>query len=154
SRPLHLFLLPCSPAHRDLHSFPTRRSSDLRTSPPDARRLGASRAGSPLFSNDLLEHLLIQRQIRHHTLQALVLLLERFEPLGLGSLHPAVLLLPAIERLLADVVPPADLTRRLGDLGLLEHRDDLRLGEPLLLHLPLQSMRWKLTHQLVASSRG
>src|SRR5699024_12760734 len=49
------FLLSCPPAHPDLHSFPTRRSSDLRTCPvpagPDPvrvrwppRRRGRSRA--------------------------------------------------------------------------------------------------------------
>src|SRR5438874_5431859 len=28
---LHRFFLECCPAHRDLHSFPTRRSSDLQS---------------------------------------------------------------------------------------------------------------------------
>src|SRR5687768_18222180 len=34
SFPSRLFFFSCSGAHRDLHSFPTRRSSDLSASPP------------------------------------------------------------------------------------------------------------------------
>src|SRR5690606_41967386 len=39
--PILLFFFSCSGAHRDLHSFPTRRSSDLKLPQPDARH-GAS----------------------------------------------------------------------------------------------------------------
>src|SRR5699024_12279275 len=45
SRPclrLLLFFFPCPPPHRDLHSFPTRRSSDLRL--PDLLRPASSSA--------------------------------------------------------------------------------------------------------------
>src|SRR5437762_10379935 len=37
-RPLYLFIFQCSRHHRDLHSFPTRRSSDLLRRAVDERR--------------------------------------------------------------------------------------------------------------------
>src|SRR5690606_41483641 len=40
---LSLFFLSSSGAHRDLHSFPTRRSSDLGRGPRTARHLGEVR---------------------------------------------------------------------------------------------------------------
>src|SRR5436305_10671098 len=42
-----LFFFQCCAAHRDLHSFPTRRSSDLRPSRSSARADEPSKPGAP-----------------------------------------------------------------------------------------------------------
>src|SRR3546814_8778660 len=55
---------------------------------------------------------------------------------------PAILRLPAVECLLADPVPAADLRRRRPGLLLTQHPDDLFLGEPALLHRPSPRDRW------------
>src|SRR5207302_8590102 len=41
---IHVFFFECSATHRDLHSFPTRRSSDLTTASCRRRRATTGRA--------------------------------------------------------------------------------------------------------------
>lgn len=53
---------------------------------------------SDLFSDDLLQDVLVQRQISHHTLQSCILFLELAQPPDLAATQVAVLLLPDVER--------------------------------------------------------
>ena len=63
--------------------------------------------------------------IRDQALELRILFFQRLEALRLTHLQPAVLLLPAIQRLPAQPVLPADLLRRRPRLDLLQDRDDL-----------------------------
>src|SRR5205807_850286 len=81
-------------------------------------------------SQQVLEHLIVEGLLGDQPLETRVLLLQRPQPPRLAQLQPAVFLLPAIEGLLADAVPPAHLRRRRAGLVLPEHPDDLLLREP------------------------
>jgi hypothetical protein len=63
-------------------------------------------------------------------------MLEALQALRVRRAHPAVLRLPAIEGLIADPVPAADLRRRRPALLLTQRPDDLRLAKPTLPHRP------------------
>src|SRR5690606_7685104 len=106
-----------------------RRSGRHRRPPRAAAR------GSPRFSQDVLQHLEIQRLIRDDPLQASVLGLELLQPLCIRDVHAAELPLPAIEGLARDVVPAEQLGHFCARLVLLEDRDDLLFREPALPHL-------------------
>jgi len=80
---------------------------------------------------DLLEHLLVQGQLGDEALEAGVLGLQLLEALGLVLLEAAVLVAPAVERLLTDAEALADLGegQALGQVGLgLEQLGDDLLG--------------------------
>src|SRR5262249_35504597 len=76
---------------------PTPRSALSARAPP-----AAARRASRVFSEQVLEHLVVQRLLRHQPLQAGVLVLQRLQALRLAHLQAAVLGLPAVEGLLAD----------------------------------------------------
>jgi len=69
--------------------------------------------GEPYISlDDVLQHLLVERQIRHDPLQAPVLLLELAQPLHLTRHQAGVFLIPIEIGRLADARLPADLLDR------------------------------------------
>src|SRR5690606_1850640 len=72
-----------------------------RTSLEARRPRPASGKGSPVSLRDVLEHLVVEREIGHQVLQSAVLVLQLLEALGLLGLHAAVLVAPAIEGRLA-----------------------------------------------------
>jgi hypothetical protein len=78
----------------------------------------------------------VHHRFGQQLLQPPVLVLEALQALRVRRPHPAVPRLPAIERLLADPVPAADLRRRRPALLLTQHADDLRLAESALPHRP------------------
>src|SRR5207248_10675487 len=62
--PLHLFFFYCSRPHRDLHSFPTRRSSDLDGTAAHTPRDGDQRRiarGREADGREVLRLVLLQR---------------------------------------------------------------------------------------------
>jgi hypothetical protein len=86
------------------------------------------------FFNHVLEHGLVQGQLRDQLLQSRVLVLELPHLPNLIRLQASIRFLPAIESLLTD----ADLANQLGDrqasLRLLQHRHKLLDCKPLSLH--------------------
>jgi hypothetical protein len=68
------------------------------------------------------EHLAVERLVGRQSLDPRVLVFDLLEALGVADFHSAVVLLPAIEGLLADRVPPAYLGGRCPGLLLLPDR--------------------------------
>src|SRR5690606_25848893 len=64
--------------------------------------------GSSVWARRLLQDHDVQRQVGHRPLEPRVLLLQLLQPLGFPGLHPAVLVPPALERLLAHLQSLAD----------------------------------------------
>ncbi len=108
---------PVEPGRHAAH-WPGAGSADNR---PEA---GAARA-IPLFSQDILKHRLVQAQLSHQLLQPAVLVLQLPRLPDLVRLQAYVLLLPAIEGLLADPHLPDQLGHRYTNLSLFQHSDDL-----------------------------
>src|SRR5215472_16229632 len=69
----------------------------------------AVEAGLTSFPGDVLQDLLLQRQLRHQPLKLRVLLLQLLEPFGLLELEPAVFLAPPVVGLLGDLALAAGL---------------------------------------------
>jgi len=88
----------------------------------------------PVFSQHVLQHRSIQRQLGHQLLQPAGFVLELLELADLIDLQPAVMFFPALERLLADPHPPDQLRHRQPHLRLLHDRHDLFDRESLALH--------------------
>src|SRR5215469_5950389 len=63
----------------------------------------AVEAGLTSFPGDVLQDLLLQRQLRHQPLKLRVLLLRLLEPFGLLELEPAVFLAPPVVGPLGDL---------------------------------------------------
>jgi len=76
------------------------------------------REASQLFSDDLLEDVPIEREVRHQLLQFAVFVAQRPQLAHLLQPHAGELLLPPIEALLADAEPAADLGHFLAGLDL------------------------------------
>ncbi len=80
-----------------------------------------------------------------------VLVLELLEPARFGDIHAAVILLPAIERICADAVAPAQLARLSTGIRLRQDGDDLLFRKPAILH---DSSRLKESHYNWIRFRG
>jgi Domain of Unknown Function (DUF1080) len=96
---------------------------------------------SPVFCQQPLERLVVEPRVGQELLQPPVLLLERFQPLGVRDRHAAVLGPPLVEGRRRDVVPAAQL-RQLRPVEQLrcstvlpDDADDLLVGEPARAHL-------------------
>ncbi len=59
-----------------------------------------------LFSHDLLQHMAIEREIRHQAFQLGILLTELPQFAQFTEAQPRILALPRVKRLLADAGPP------------------------------------------------
>jgi hypothetical protein len=105
---------------------------------------------------DILENLLVQRQLRHQSLQLAVLLFQFFQPLRLVHLQTAVFLAPAVKRLHCDGGFFAGLwggfSIRDADFNLPQHRYDLLWFVPLDGHDPLFLQLDSLSFHLVQIS--
>src|SRR5882724_8836527 len=108
----------------------TPGARSARTWPGSPAPRSAAPRASGLFSDELLQGLVIQGEVRDQTLEPAILVLERAQPPGLVHLEPGVLGLPTVKRLLADGVAPAKIGALRPGLGLLQDPDDLLLGEP------------------------
>ena len=73
--------------------------------------VGVAGTGSEVSRGHLFQNHVVERLVGHQPLQPRVLLLERLQPLRLVEAQAAVLLPPAVVRLLADSQLLADLGR-------------------------------------------
>src|SRR5262249_24841914 len=85
-------------------------------------------------SDESKQRLVVQSEICDQTFQPGILMLELPQPAGLVDLEATVLGLPAVERLLGEAVPPAELGGLPARLGLFQDSDDLLFREPLPAH--------------------
>src|SRR5271155_921203 len=86
------------------------------------------------FSEHVLQHRLVQRQIRHDAFQPCISLAHLLELPYLIDLQPRVLLLPPIEGLFGDPHLPDQLRDRYAQFCLLQNGHDLFHSKPSLLH--------------------
>src|SRR5690606_27527409 len=96
----------------------------------------ASRRVLRLFSQDLLEDVLVQGEVGHLQLQLGVLFAKGAQLLELAHPHAAVLGLPLIEGRLAHAMFPAKVGHLAALLMLAQHRHDLRFRPFALSHCP------------------
>ena len=99
------------------------------------------RQASPFSRRNILKHLFVEGQIRHQTLQALILFLELLQTPGVADVHAAELLSPSVERLRVDPKISGHLLGRNPAIKPLQCPDDLLFGEPALLHLSPRTSR-------------
>src|SRR6516164_196958 len=99
----------------------------IRPAPDGARASG-------VFSQRLRQHVLVEREIGDQMLQSGVFVLELPQAAELAHAQMRVLLLPDVERGLADPQLPAHVADRAATLGLAQRVGDLLLGEFRALH--------------------
>ncbi len=109
-------MTPARPLHFGSGSLisPGRRSSTFdvrsrRTRPAFASPDHAAEQVSESFSHCVLQHRLVQTQIRYQLLEMTRLVLELFQSAHFSHAHAEVLFLPPVERLLADLPLSADV---------------------------------------------
>ena len=78
------------------------------------------REASQLFSDDFLEDVAVERQVRHDLFELAVFVAQRPELAQLRETQAGELLLPAVEGLLADAEPATDLGDFLAALDLVQ----------------------------------
>src|SRR5690242_6953527 len=91
-------------------------------------------AGSPFFSNQILQHRDVQCLIGHDALQLRVLFFELLQPFRLAYFESAVLTAPSVKRRCTDPMLPAQLARLSTRFTLLQYPDNLFFAEPAVLH--------------------
>lgn len=138
---------PMRPADRPGRSR-TTASNAASSAPgtPGVRSLRTTTASSSLTYGDdhlsqqslerILQDLTVEPEIRGLLLELAVRLLELLESADFFHAHPRELLLPPLERLLADSHLPADLSHRRSALGLPLRERDLLRCIPQLFHRP------------------
>src|SRR5262249_54658499 len=89
---------------------------------------------SGVFSQRLRQHVFVEGEVGHQALQPRVLVLELAQAAQLAHAQVGVLLLPDIERGLADAELAADVWHRRAGFDLAERIRDLLLGELRALH--------------------
>lgn len=125
----------------------TRRQSrrvarKRRRPPPNAEPAPGDGRASPLFSQDILQHRLVQRQVRHKPLELCVLIFELLQS-DLRDAHPGVDLPPPVERRFGDVHLAADLADRRSSVRLPQGKGDLLTGLPhIVIHFMEQNLRY------------
>jgi hypothetical protein len=100
---------------------------------PAGRPCAAPRSSS-LVSQEILQHLEVERLIRHDPLQPPVLVFQLLQAPGLRSIQPSVLLPPPIERCLRDPLASSNLCDLGTGVRFLQDADDLLVGESTLSH--------------------
>ena len=101
----------CAPAHPDVRgSTPHRGGARSRGgSAAHTQPRGAWRPGLSLFTQNVLEHAVIERQLPDRLLQLCILALKRLDSSGFRYIHATELVAPAVESLLGDVVLPTKI---------------------------------------------
>src|SRR5690606_1969577 len=118
---------------------PAARSSPC---PPCSAPAPDEPVRSPLFSQDVLDHLVLEHLLGQQLLQPGVLGLELLQALGIGHAHAAELATPQVVGGLAEAVLAAQFLDRQPGLGLTQEADDLLFGKtPLHVQSP---SRWGL----------
>src|SRR4029453_12293707 len=87
-------------------------------------------------------------------LQLSVLVLQLLQLLGFTAVHPTVLRLPAVVRLLRDPVLPAQLRCCQSCLALLQDRDDLLFAVSRAFHCGSPLLVWENSHSRWSGFRG
>src|SRR6185437_8185571 len=137
-----------------VHSSPPDGLAPGNGTPCAARCPGESGApaprvaptGSSFFSAELLQSIDHQHLLSHQPLELGVLRFQFLQAAGIGHLHAAVLVPPAVKRLLRDVVLAAHLPdRNFVRLGFPQDPDDLFFAVSLL-HGVLLASKGKRTH--------
>jgi len=90
----------------------TLGAGSRRTRREESPRLDGEPWASPLSLDDRLEHLVVQRQIGHEHLQAAVLVSIDRNFFASPTSMPPYFCSPAVERVLADPVLPAEISSR------------------------------------------
>src|SRR5215203_2753577 len=113
----------------------------MRAAPPRCtshgsrrRRRGVPQA-LPVFCCQVLQHHIIQRQVRDHTLKFRVLFQQVLQTLRVAHIHATVPALPRIERRRAYSVLSTQVRCLNSAFLLLDHADDLFFAKPTLLQL-------------------
>src|SRR5690606_17407265 len=120
--------------------------------PPDAAPASCAPVRSPLFSQGVLDDVVLEQLLGQQLLQPRVLGLQLLEPLGLWHAHAAKLAAPQVVGGLAKAVLAAQLLDRQPRLGLTQEADDLFLGKALL-HVQSPS-RWGLDSKSLRYSKA
>src|SRR5690606_5582070 len=115
----------------------TRGSHLLRRRCAPTRRVRVCVPASDFFSNDFGQYVLVERQISNQPLQLRVLLAQLSQLAQLRRPQVRVLLLPDVERRLADAHLAADIGHRRATLRLPQRIGDLLVRVPRALHRPL-----------------
>ncbi len=95
--------------------------------------MGAPARALQLFSEHILQHRLVQRQLGYQLLQPRVLVAKLLDLANLIDFQPGILRLPAVVRLLRGPHLSDQLRYQNSHLGLLQHGHNLLYGK-LLLH--------------------
>ena len=95
----------------------------------------AVRLMSSTYSQQILQHYVVQLGVGQHTFELGVLILHRLQLRDLGHIHPALLRFVLAERGLAETVLAAHLCRRHSGFLYFEHPDDLGFPKTALSHL-------------------
>ena len=103
-----------------------------QTAPARSPRRPAAGRASPVFSEEFFERLVVERLLGDQPFKPGVLLLQRLQPFELVSFQAVVLCFPAVERLLADAMPPTQRPDRFACGVLLQDADDLLFRNRLL----------------------
>jgi hypothetical protein len=106
------------------HRLAARSGRDSAQDTPPPR---AFCRASPFFSQHILQHGLVQRQVCDDLLELAILFLELFEPTQLREAQARELPFPGVERLLADSYLAAQLRNRSTGLSKSNRLDDLLL---------------------------
>jgi hypothetical protein len=114
-------------SERPASRSPGNRGAETPSSPAVEQAL-------ELFSDDLLEHFLIQGEVRHQPVQPGILLFQLPELADLRGHQAPMLFLPAVKGLLADTHLAGDLGHLRPLLGLLQDKGNLLVAKPGPLH--------------------
>src|SRR5205823_9243676 len=97
---------------------------------PPARQPPSGLRAPPVFSNHRLQRFLVQAQIRHQLPQPRVLVTQLLRFLRLAHIHPPVLRLPRVDRVLRYPHFPRHILDGSPCVDLFQGRDHLRLAVP------------------------
>lgn len=139
-RPLLVGAAQRGPRRPHAHTPITRQPQSTAARTPGARWPRTAHAASwhpsfglraqAVFCNHRLQHLLVQTQVGHQSLQARVLILQRSPTLRLPDIHAAKLRLPCVDRCLVHATLAGHVIHRAPSFDLLQRSDDLRLRMP------------------------
>lgn len=102
--------------------MPDVRSFSVRTCAAPAP---FAQVRSPLFSQRLAGHLVLEHRLGKELLETPVLGLQLLQALGVGHTHAAEVAPPQVVRRLAEAVPATQLLDRQSGLDLTQEADDL-----------------------------
>src|SRR5690554_7976168 len=103
-------------------------------SPPDIGPPHGAQAALELFLDEVLQGVVLMRELRVHPLVLAELALQLLQAFQLRRIKPPVLRLPVVVGRRANFVLAPDSLHRHAGIGFPQNRDDLRLRESRLLH--------------------